>query len=205
RDLVARRRELLDEVHRRLVPTRGEPRQPLLPRVRIDLLVVGARKLHAMPVLEVGHDAPRRLAHEVALLRRYAELRRAFLELRRVAPVALCGRHELARDVDVSVVVDADFRHHVARLAVAHETIADLHCRCHRTPPRVDAGASCDIASRGARVVSIQSTTSRTAPDPPGRVVTKRAAARTSGSASATAIGSPTQRRQARSFTSFPT
>ena len=67
------------------------------------------------------------LQRHVAMIGRRAEFRRAFLELDRVTP----GQHgrvdQFLGDVDLAVVIDADFRDDARRLAFADAVVADLH------------------------------------------------------------------------------
>ena len=82
-----------------------------MPRSRqcsVERAVLGLAELGAQLVLEVRHRAPGRLAQQVALLGRHAELGRALLELHRVAPGIDGDVDELLGQVEVAVVVDAD-------------------------------------------------------------------------------------------------
>ncbi len=100
--------ELLQEGDGLGVPRGGEPGDPLLLAVLVDLAVLVLTELHAVAVVDVGHPAPGGVALDVPLVTRGADLRGALLELDRVA--AGLGGHvdQLERVLQLTVVVDAD-------------------------------------------------------------------------------------------------
>ena len=61
RNLVARRLETFDEVHRALIPARSEPDDRLVATVAVDFDIFGFTELYAMAVIEIGHHPPGRL------------------------------------------------------------------------------------------------------------------------------------------------
>jgi hypothetical protein len=58
-----------------------------------------------------------------------AELRRAFLELHGIDPGYACPINELARQINGTIVVDADFRDHKDVFARTHAGVANTHGR----------------------------------------------------------------------------
>ena len=124
RDLVAGRIELVDEVDRFLVPAGGEPRHLDFAAVAVDQAVLVVTEFQAALEVAIGgsEGAFPRLRQ---LFRRVHYIDRALLELDRVA----AGRHRHADEppgqIDVAVVVDADFGDDVARMAVANHFVAD--------------------------------------------------------------------------------
>ena len=124
RDLVARRREAVDEVDRLLVPARREPRDLAGAAVRVDLLVVVVVELEPALQVAVGR-AERALSGLGQLLGRVDDVDRALLELDRIAPGGDGDADQPLGQVDVAVVVDADLGDHVARLSISDGPIAD--------------------------------------------------------------------------------
>jgi hypothetical protein len=117
--------ELLEEVHRRHVPRRGEPGDPPGPGVRVDGRVRLGVELHPVPVVDVPHPAPRRVPLDVPLVARCTDLRGALLELDRVAACVRGLVDQSQRVGQLAVVVDADLPRDVDRVPAAHDTVAE--------------------------------------------------------------------------------
>src|SRR5262249_41036612 len=156
------RLELLDEIHRRLVPARREPHDAPVAAMAVNGLVIGAGELDAPLVIDVGHSTPGRIAFDLPLVARHAELGRALLELDGVAPGERGAVDELLGELERSVVVDPDLGDDENRLAAADEIRADADDGCaHSCPPCVV------VPARSARIHSAKS---RNAPWPPRAV-----------------------------------
>ena len=155
-----------------------------------DALVLGAAELDPLSVVEVGDVSPWGVPHAVPLVRRDRRLGVPLLELHGVAPGLRGGIDELFGQGHVAVVVDADLGHDVGGVALPHRPVPDPNLARHPS---------------SFRPLTNRSHSSRTAPSPPGRRSTSRAARFTSMWASDTATGHPTSCIASRSFTSFPT
>src|SRR6185437_13019307 len=104
----------------------------------------------AVPVLEVGHLAPRRAAGDRLHVLGGGDRGSSLLELDRLGPGVSRDVDESLRDLDVAVVVEADLADDVGRVAGPDRVAADL-----------DAHA---VLLRSSRM---RSASSRTAPSPP--------------------------------------
>src|SRR5262249_50772063 len=125
RNLVAWRREPIDEVDRSLVPARREPRDLARAAERIDLLVVVEIELVAAFEISVRRTewVPARLGQ---FLGRIDDLDGALLELHGVAPGGNRNTDQPFGLVDVAVMVDADLRDDVTGLPLPHLPVTDL-------------------------------------------------------------------------------
>ncbi len=133
-DLVGGDVELLQEGDGLGVPRGGEPVDAALLAVGVDLAVLVLAELDAVAVVDVGHPAPGGVALDVPLVARGADLRRALLELDRVAAGLGGGVDQLERVLDVAVVVDADLAGDVdgaAGAGLAGTELADAGVGAH--------------------------------------------------------------------------
>src|SRR5262249_49184433 len=189
--------EVLHEIHRRLVPARREPHDAPVAAMTVNGLVIGAGELDSPLVIDVGHSTPGRVALDLPLVARHAELGRALLELHGVAPGERGAVDELLGELERAVVVDSDLGDDENRLAGADEIRADTDDGfAHTGPPCVV------VPARSARIHSAKS---RNAPCPPRAAAWWWTAFRTAGNASAGAAVRPkvpTRTRVSRSFMS---
>jgi hypothetical protein len=102
----------------------------------IDVGIFVLAELDAVLVIEVAHDAPRRLAHERALLGRHAELGRALLKLDGIAAGDGRGGDQLLGDSQVAVMVDAYLGDDETWSVITHRAGPDCHGR-HESAPNV--------------------------------------------------------------------
>jgi hypothetical protein len=135
--LVERRFELLDEIHRRLVPAGGGPVDPEFPAITVDLFVFVEAEFHPAAVVDVGHPAPGRIALQMPLIHGHAEFGGALLELHAIGAGAHRAEDEFLRGIHGTVVVDADLGDDVNRMAVADHALADGHCPFARSDTHV--------------------------------------------------------------------
>ena len=100
----------------------------------VDGRVLLDAELHPVPVVDIAHPAPWRVALDVPLIARRAYFRRSLLELDRVA----AGVGRLVDQGDgigqVAVVVDADLPSDVDRVAGANHAVAEPPRRGLREP-----------------------------------------------------------------------
>src|SRR5262249_27204457 len=108
-----------------LVPTGGKPQNPAVAAMPVDRAVLAQAELDTAPVLDVGQPAPGRLPFALPLIARYAELRRALLELDGIAAGRDRPVDQLAGEAQRAVVVDADLRDEKRRLTRADFATAD--------------------------------------------------------------------------------
>jgi hypothetical protein len=124
---VSASNSLLEEVDGVGVPRGGEPLQSDFLGVAVDLGVFLDAELDAVLVVDVGHLAPRGRADLRLLVLGHGDLGVALLELHGLRAGGDGDIHELLGDLDVSVVVDADFADHVHGLVRADEVVPDGH------------------------------------------------------------------------------
>jgi hypothetical protein len=115
--LVARRLEALHELDRRLVPARREPHDAAVAAMAVDGLELLSAELDLALVLDIGHSPPGRIALDLPLIARHAQLRGALLELDGIAAGERGAIDELPGEIERPVVVDADLGDHEHRLA----------------------------------------------------------------------------------------
>src|SRR5437879_4650433 len=107
-DFVARYVELIDEVHRSLVPAGGKLMNPALFAVAINLLIRGEVKFQTAFQVPIGWSE--------WVLTRFRQLfggvdhfHSPLLELYRIASGGVGDIDQLLCQIDISVMVDADF------------------------------------------------------------------------------------------------
>src|SRR5262249_27045149 len=106
----------------------------LFSTVAIDFLVLSAPELDTVAVVEVGHNSPRSLAHEVTLLRQHTKIRRAFLEFDCIASAEHCRVDQFFGDLNIAVMVDPDLRDDVNGITFADWPAGDLKSLWHQHP-----------------------------------------------------------------------
>jgi hypothetical protein len=93
-------------------------------------------KFDLVTVIQVGDVPPGRFAHLAALLGGHAQFRSALLELDRVHAGMPGGIHQLPGNLDVTIMIDANFRNYIGRISIADPTISDFDCFCHSFAPQ---------------------------------------------------------------------
>src|SRR5262249_23653250 len=106
-------------------------------------------EFHPATIFEVAHHAPRGVTELVPLFQRYAQFWCPLLELDGVALRVRRRIDQPSREIDRSVMVDADFRNDVGRLTVANQSFAECQCS-HVGPPRVTR----DISFQGVQAAA---------------------------------------------------
>ena len=125
-DLKAWRIEPIDEIHRLLIPAGGQPRHLHLAAIAVDQLVFILAELQAALEVAIG-QAERTLPRLGQFLRSIHHIHGALLELDRVAAGGHGHADEPARDIDISVMVDADLGNNVHGTTGADQLIANPH------------------------------------------------------------------------------
>src|SRR5690606_38544221 len=112
---------------RRHIPRGREPLETVLLADLRDLGVLVPAELHPVLVLQVGHLAPRGLPYLVPLFLGDTDLRCPLLELDSVTSGFRRDLDQLARDVNVAVVVDSDLADDVGGLAGCDQHVTDRY------------------------------------------------------------------------------
>ncbi len=131
-NLKHRRGKLLDEIHRLLVPAGSKPQDALFFAVAVHLLVFLGPEFHLAAVFQVGDDAPRGLAHHVAIFGRDGFFRGALLKFHRIATGHDGHIDQAFCDVQVAVVVDPDLGGDEHRRAGTDDLISNLNRFRHK-------------------------------------------------------------------------
>ena len=163
RDFEERHAQRLERVGARLVERRREEEDPALGALVAERGVRRGPELELAQHLQLAFTAARGL-HLVRGLRRRARhqrLRAKRLELHRVGARRGGRRDELARQLEIAVVVDAGLRDHEHGSARADQAVADAHGRrAHgrSTDARAASSASTSATTPTRRSVSRPST-----------------------------------------------
>ena len=123
---------LLHELDGVQIPTRRRPENLLFAAVLIDFVILVASELDFVAVLHVCDIAPWGLTAVASVLGRHAQFGIPLLKLYGVATCADSDVNQTFGDIEVAVVVQADFRNDKNWRAVSDSLTIDLDEPRHR-------------------------------------------------------------------------